>query len=97
MLLTALPPFTSPVALTPCVPWQIILSTGDSIVPVEPVSRYLHAKQLEGFGCFELLHFRGLHGEMMLHARWVATISQKVNERCSVAVGKTGMVSYLAS
>eukprot|EP01039_Chlorochromonas_danica_P010505 gene10505-11636_t len=61
---------------------SIILSRQDSIVPIEPVSRYLQAKQVAGFSCFEVVYFDGLHGEVLLHPRWIRRIARMVRKRC---------------
>ena len=65
---------------------SIILSSDDSIVPVGPVSRYLHQKS-EEFSAnnkkpnFEVIMFHGHHGEMMLYPTWAKKIAGMVDSK----------------
>lgn len=65
----------------------IIVSDHDSIVPVASVSRYLAqaiAQNRVKKESLELLAFRGTHGEMMIHPRWVSTIANRVQRHAGL-------------
>ena len=62
----------------------ILLSTGDSIVPVAAVLRYLQAKVKQGHTCFEIMTFEGTHGEVFLYPRWINVIISKVRMQCGL-------------
>ncbi len=73
-------------ARPPRVNHSIILSSNDSIVPVGPVSRYLHQKSEEYSGSnkkpnFEVAMFHGYHGEMMLRPSWAKRIAGMVDSK----------------
>jgi pimeloyl-ACP methyl ester carboxylesterase len=61
----------------------IILSSDDGIVPIVPVSQYLHNKSNEraaqGRPNFEVKMFHGQHGEMMMYLSWVRKIAADVD------------------
>ena len=60
------------------------MSTGDSIVPVAAVMRYLQAKAKQGHTCFEIMAFEGTHGEVFLYPRWINVIISKVRMQCGL-------------
>ena len=67
----------------------ILLSTGDSIVPVAAVMRYLQAKAKQGHTCFEIMTFDGTHGEVFLYPRWINVIISKVRMQCGLNTTNT--------
>lgn len=63
----------------------IVLSSDDGIVPIGPVSRYLHNKNQErsarGKPNFEVIMFHGQHGEMMVYPSWAKKIAAYVDQK----------------
>lgn len=76
---------SSPASRRRVVNHTIVLSSDDGIVPVGPVSRYLHAKNQERSASsrpnFEVTMFHGQHGEMMIYPSWARKIAAYVDEK----------------
>lgn len=53
-------------------------------MPVDAVLRYLQAKVTQGHTCFEVLTFKGTHGEVYLYPRWVMLLVNKCRGHCGL-------------